>query len=488
MAGLARAIAVFGAVSVIGTATQVAKGKIGALLLGAAGVGVLNQLTTLYSVLFIVAGLGFFNGLMRQISLAVKDGDGSAARAQMNSVTLFSGATSLAITIVCLFLAPQISDLLFGDNGERSAFVAIAVLAVPIAVQQRIFRAYLNSMRDVKAISRAQVFADVSSVAFFALGTWQYGIWGGIAAFVIMHATLLAGMAYFSVKSGGAGLALPNPRYFAWSEIVPNFGYGINGMVLTVVASGSAIIIGRMIISESGLAEAGIFSVAFKVATVYLGALYSAAGSYYFPTLVRLESREALQEEINRAVALYMAILPPVIAGLIAFGDILIPLLFSREFLPAVMVMAGLLLGDVLRVTSETMALSLLAQKRLVPYTILYLVYAAGFLGLSWHLLPQYGLIGIALAYVTMRIFDFLAVQFACARSLGVGLTKDGAIPFLLALGWIIPVVAAEFAGLGLVFKLAIATALGLLWLALSWNLSEFAKLRKSVLSRLAPR
>ena len=164
MAGLARAIAVLGAVSVIGTVTQVAKGKLGALLLGAAGVGVLNQLTTLYSLLFIVAGLGFFNGMIRHITLAVKDGDGGRARAQMNSVCLFLGATSLVITIGCLLASGWISDLLFADRGERAAYVALVVLAVPIAVQQRVFRAYLNAMRDLQGIARAQTAADVTSV------------------------------------------------------------------------------------------------------------------------------------------------------------------------------------------------------------------------------------------------------------------------------------------------------------------------------------
>lgn len=485
MASLARAIAVLGAVSAIGTATQVAKGKLGALLLGAAGVGVLNQLTTLYNLLFIVAGLGFFNGMMRQISLAVKDGDGTQARAQMNSVSLFLAFASLLITLGCVLLAPQISDLLFGDGGERYALVAFVTIAVPIAVQQRIFRAYLNSMRDLKAISRAQVGADVSSVVIFAIAAWQFGIWGAVLAFVSMHLLLLVGMVWFATRSGGIGLAFPHPRHFRWAEIVPNFGYGINNLIIAAVASGSAIVIGRMIISAYGLAEAGIFSVAFKVATVYFGALYAAAGSYYFPTLVRIEGVLETEREANQAVALYTTILPPLMAGLIVFGDIMIPLLFSDEFAPAVPVMAALLLGDIFRVTSETLGLTLLARRHLVSYTSIYLVYAISFVGLAWWLLPVYGLAGVGIAYAVTQVVNLALVLAACRFTIGMNFTWSGIRPFLLAIAAVAPITIAEFAGLSMVAKIALGVLLGGGWLALSWSQPEMVKLRHQIIKRL---
>ncbi|MHA6334524.1 oligosaccharide flippase family protein [Qipengyuania sp. CAU 1752] len=488
MAGLARAFAILGAVSVIGTMTQVGKGKLGAVLLGAAGVGVLNQLTTFFGLLLIFSGFGFFNGMIRRITLAVKEGGNREARAQMNSVALFLGAASLVIAAAGLLASATISDLLFTDDGRRAHLVALVILAVPIAVQQRIFRAYLNATRDLKAISRAQIFADLSSVGIFAIGAWQFGIWGAIAAFVGMHALLLLGMGLFAVRSGGWGLALPDPRRFAWSEIGSNFGYGINLLIMASAASGTAIVIGRMIISNYDLAHAGIFAVAFKVATVYLGALGATAGSYYFPTLVGLENREDLEQEANRAVALYMAVLPPVMIGLIALGDIVIPLLFSEEFLPAVLVMAGLLLGDLFRVTSEAMGLTLLAQEKLVHYTGLFLLYTAGFITVSWILLPGWGLVGVAIAYIAMRALDFVLVLGVCRKLLGIRLNRTGAWPFALAVLAVAPIALAQFLGASLPLKLVLALAVGIAWLVLSWNLSEFAALREKALRRLKNR
>jgi len=485
MAGLGRAIMVLGAVSVIGTATQLAKGKLGAVFLTASGVGVLSQLTLLYGLLFILAGLGFFNGIMRQITVAVKDGDNRLARAQMNSVTLFLGTSSVLLSALCLSQAAYLSDLLFDDGGARADLVSVVVLAVPIAVQQRIFRAYLNATRDLKAIYRAQSGADIASVAIFAIGAWQFGIIGAAIAFVAMHVLLLLGVLGFSVRTGGLGLVLPNPRNFRWQEIIPNFGYGINGLVMTATASASAIIIGRMVISVGDLSQAGIFSVAWKVSTVYLGALYAAAGSYYFPTLIGLNRIGEVESEANGAVALYMMILPPIIAGLIIFDGLLISTLFSPEFLPATIVMAGLLFGDLFRVTGETMGLTLLARKRLVSYTGVYLIYAGGFVSLSAWTLPKFGLMGIAISYIFMQLINLSLTLSACHFLLGVRMTRTALRPFLLALCGIAPLVAAEFAGLGTGPKFTIGVASGLIWLGANWRTPELTQLRTQLLNRI---
>ena len=477
---------VLGAVSVIGTVTQVAKGKLGALFLGATGVGVLSQLTLLYGLMFIIAGLGFFNGIMRQISVSIKDA--SAARAQMNSVALFLGVVSIIITAIGIALSGQISDLLFGDDGERHLLVSIVILAVPIAVQQRIFRAYLNATRDLKGISRAQSFADISSVATFAFFAWFFDIWGAVISFVTMHAILLVAMMIYAVRSGGIGLALPDPRLFRWSEITPNFGYGVVGVLRMGASSLSVIIIGRMIIEAFDLAQAGIFSVAWKVATVYLGAVYAAAGSYYLPTLMRLESVKEIEDNANRAVALYMTILPPMMVGLIVFGDAIIPILFSSEFLPAVIVMSALLLGDVFRVTGETIGLTLLARRHLTSYTAAYLFYLMSFVALGWYLLPQFGLLGIAIAYVALQCLNLLIVQLICHLSFGLGLTWTGLRPFLLALIAITPLTLLQVAGFGIESKAVVATLIALFWLSASWRTDEMTSLRDQLLKRLKRR
>lgn len=484
MSSLGRAILVLGTVSVIGTATQIAKGKLGAIFLGASGVGVLSQLTLLYGLLFVVAGLGLFTGITRQIGLVVKSKDNRLARAQMNSVCLFLGITALALTLTVLNQAKWISDILFADGGARAELVSLVILAVPIAVQQRVFRAYLNATRNLKGISRAQVTADVTSVILFAVCAWQFGIQGAVFAFVSMHVTLLLGMLVESVRTGGIGLAIPDPRRFRWREITPSFGYGINGLIMAITASASSIFVGRMIITFYDLEQAGIFSVAWKVATVYIGAFCAASASYYFPTLVQLGSEREIEREANLAIALYMTILPPIMAGLLVFSTPLIEIIFSSEFAPAAIVMAGLLIGDIFRLTGETMGLALIARRKLLSHTSIYLLYSAGFVGLSWLLLPAYGLPGVAVSYIFMQVFSFCLVLVACQFSLGVRINKIGLRSLLAALFLVAPLALVEFIQVSFSFKFGLSVALISIWLAASWSTDEVGRIRSKVYGR----
>jgi antigen flippase len=485
MVSLTRAIAVLGLVSMVGTATQVAKGKFGAVLLGAPGVGVLNQLTMLFGMLLILGGLGSFNGVIRHVADAAKDGDEVAVRSQIISVTIFLGIFSLMITVGCVFASKPISHLLFADGGQRDDLVALMLLAVPVAVQQRIFRAYLNATRDVKGISRSQLVADISSVFLFALFAWALGIHGAVLAFISMHILLLVGTGYFAWRSGGKELLIPDPRYFTWTQISRNVGYAATGLIRTFAASGTIILIGRAIIQQHGLAQAGIFAVAWKVGTVYLGALYAAAGSYYFPTLVATRDDAALGREASGAVSLYMSVVPTCMVMLIVFGDILIPLLFTREFGPAVLVMTLLLLGDIFRVTSEALGLTLLARRKLVAYTGAYLFFSGAFLILSWRMLPDLGIVGVAGAYLIVHVVNLGVVSACVGNYFKLRPDRTAVAAFVLALAFVAPVVGLQWSGVGLVEKLSVTFLLGAGWLALSWRRSQFRQLANSGLRKL---
>jgi len=73
VSSLGKAFAFFTGASIIGSFTQVIKGKITAVLLGTEGVGVLNQLTSLWSLFSAVASLGFYNGMLRHLAPAWAD-------------------------------------------------------------------------------------------------------------------------------------------------------------------------------------------------------------------------------------------------------------------------------------------------------------------------------------------------------------------------------------------------------------------------------
>jgi len=484
MSSLQKAFAAFTGASMIGSLTQVAKGKLTAVVLGPEGVGVLAQLTGVWSLFSVVSGFGFYNGMVRHLAGHWHEEDRAAMRRHMSSSALFLLGISLMLALLGVIFSPQISALVFDDAGARTNLVALILISIPVFVMSQVYRAMLNATRSVNAIVRARIYADVSSVVVLAVLIWPLGMVGAIMGYIGLHLLFLTYTVWFTHHTLGADLVVPSARDFRWSDIRRNLGFGISGLIAAGIGILTMLTVSRWIILDLGLAQAGIYAMALKVSSVYLGGLSGAAGGYYFPTLAASKTNCERDGHINATLSLYMYLIPPIIVVLMAGGDIMMLILFSAEFIPAAALLLLLLPGDLFRIAAETMAMPLLVEKRLVIHTGLYGFWAALYLGFAAWLMPQMGSSGAALAYVGAQAIYVTVVFFTlqgllgykisagCVQSLLRGLALVGTVAFVQ---W----TQDRWIGYGL------STALLLVWSALSMRDPAFAKLAHSGLYKL---
>lgn len=479
--GLGHALAAFMGSSILGSLTQVLKGKISALVLGPAGVGVVNQLTLCFTMFMTTSSLGVPNGIARNIAVHQKEEDEVAIRAQLSSSFIFLAIVSLVLTGLGILLSPLISDMLFGDGGERATLVVLVLLGVPVAVAGLVYRSLLNGTRSVKQLTFARVSADVVSVALFAALVVPFGIPGAALGLVSLH------VLYLIFIARGARVAigdLSRPRWgaFSWRAVRMNMGYGIHGLFIAVITVFPTLLVSRWIITDFGIAESGIFSVALKVTSVYLGGLYAAASGYYFASIARAQTREELADQIDKAIALYMVIVPPIIVGLMAGGDLIVRAMFSAEFLPVATILLVLLPGDVLRLVAETIGQAILARKHLVLSAALMLAWTVCYMILVKVLMARYGLIGVAMAYLVSHAG--LMVAFLIAGKSVLGYLPRTSSAFFVLRGFVLVAVTA-FAVYEVEYwpiKIAIGAVAIVCWAAISSLDPQFAAYaRKSV-------
>jgi len=406
MSGLARAFAFFTGASVVGTLTQVIKGKLTAVFLGTAGVGVLNQLTSVWSLFSVIAGMGFYNGMVRHMAEDWRREDRDAFRAHTSSSVLFLLMTSLIVTFIGCLFSEWISSFIFDDNGQRAGLVCMILVSVPVFAIAQVYRAMLNATRSVSFMVRARIAADVSSVLVLAALVYPFGLRGAILGYIGLHILFLGFSIYYTRQALGRDLLMPRLSNFKWAEIRRNVGYGINGLVAVAVGIVTTIIVSRWIISSLDPGANGIFTMALKVATVYLGGLSAAAGGYYFPTLAASKTNSEMHAHVDETLALYLYLIPPIIVVLMASGDVLMRILFSAEFVPAAMLLLLILPGDLFRITAETVGMPLVVKQKLVVSTGLYIVWAAIYMSLVTWLLPEHGVLGVAAAYLISQIIS----------------------------------------------------------------------------------
>jgi O-antigen/teichoic acid export membrane protein len=412
----AKAIAAFSAGSFLGTVTQVVKGKLSAILLGAEGVGILSQLANAWGLLHAISGLGFYNGLVRRISEAEKGGDSIGVSRQLSTSLFVLTVFSCATTVLGVVFSPIISAWLFADAGERAWLVAITLISVPLGVTAQTYRGLLSGHRLVKPIVQAQVASDVLGLAVFIVLILSAHLTGAAIAFSILQLIKLC----LQIRAVGAylpGVArVPNLSLFEWKEVRVNIGIGASSLFMTSIAIVTLLVVSRWIIAGEGLEANGQFSVAWKVSSVYLGALYASASAFYFPTLAACTNDGEMKQKVNEAISLYFFIIPPFAVTVSVAGGFLMLVLFSAEFAPAAYLLALLLVGDMFRITSEAIGMTFLAKNRPQPYSVTYLVWAVSFLALAYAAMPAFGVVGVAAAYLISQMINSLVVYFSATR------------------------------------------------------------------------
>lgn len=479
--GLGHALAAFMGSSILGSLTQVMKGKIAAVVLGPAGVGVVNQLTLCFTMFLNTSSLGVPSGIARNIAVHHKDEDEAAIRAQLSSSFIFLGAVSLVFSGLGILLSPQISDMLFDDGGERATLVVLVLLGVPIAVAGLVYRSLLNGTRSVKQQTLARVRADVLSVAVFVALVVPFGIPGAALGLVSLHLLYL----FFITRGAWAAigeLSRPRLRAFRWQAVRMNMGYGVHGFFIGVLTVFSTLLVARWIITDFGIAQSGIFSVALKVTSVYLGGLYAAAAGYYFASIARAQTPEELADQIDKAIALYMVIVPPIIVGLMAGGELIVRVMFSAEFLPVATILLVLLPGDVLRLVAETIGQAILARKHLVLSAGIMLAWTVFYMILVKVLMARYGLIGVAIAYLVSHAGLMVAFLIAGRSILGYLPRRSSAFFVIRGFALVAVTAFAVYEVESWPIKIAIGVVATAGWVAVSSFDPQFAAYaRKSV-------
>lgn len=389
--------------------SQILKGKAQAVFLGTSGMGVLSQVLYFFNLSNIVAGLGLSEGVVRYTS----EFSANEEKNKLESlhITIFSVLLfcSFLISILAIIFSSSISYLLFGSD-ENSRYVMLAVAAIPFAIVARFFTSILRGLREIKQVAKVSVYANFLSLPFAILLTYLYQINGAICGLILLQASTLVTGYIFVLKANFFNFKKFSLKRIDLSFLSLNKWYSLTSLVMIVMSNLTLIYVSRLIITDLGIDQNGVYAVTVKVSSVYFGMLFGAASTYYYPTLCQLESPEEISDEINNTLHYYTVILTPIIIGLITFSQPLVTLLFSSKFITSGYLLAYHLPGDMLRIAYETMGLTLLAKGKLKIYVFLYAAWCLLYISIAKIFGSHYGLYGFSCAYTS----SFLIVMFMC--------------------------------------------------------------------------
>jgi PST family polysaccharide transporter len=157
-----------------------------------------------------------------------------------------------------------------------------------------------------------------------------------------------------------------------------------------------------------GAAGVGYYRAAAAVSVGYLAFLLNAMAQDYFPRLAGAPEAD-LSSIIERRARIVAAIAAPIIVCMLALSPLVVSLLYTDEFLPAVAVLQWQLIGDLMKLPAWALSFAILARASPFRFLSLEAIGGAGLVAGVLLITPVLGIAGAGLAYLLSYLVYYVA-------------------------------------------------------------------------------
>lgn len=379
--------------------------KIIALVLGTYGIGIYSILVQVSQTSATVGTIGGEPALVQGLSSrrgAEKD-DYAA------SVFWIFMLGTICVCLSILILAEYIAPAVLGDS-DASTVGLIRWLTLPIAlaIANIYFRGVLNGFRAIGRLAAIQVaIAAVSAILAYPVSLLVDT--GYPIAFVVMmsvsYAVGVAAGAYTSLKEGWIR-ELVESRFkpeVSRSSAKHFFSIATVTMFTGLMATGTMLAVRALIVGHFGLEEAGVFSAAWTIGMTYAMIALASFGTYYLPTLSQTSEDGPRSELMNQVLWVSTLIMVPITVSAILLKPLIVQLLYSGGFTPALDMIRWMLIADYLKAMSWVLAMPMLAYADMRTYFKVETLWYLGFGGMSLAFITGYNSIeGIGFSFLLL--------------------------------------------------------------------------------------
>lgn len=326
-----KATSIFGGVQVFNIFISIIRTKIIALLLGPAGFGIAGLFNSAISFLSGITNFGLGASAIRNIAEAEASGNHQKVS---NVVSIFHKLiwfTGLFGTITTIVFSKLISQVTFGSDAYTNEFIALScvLLFMQLTSGQNVL---MQGMRQLKMLAKANIFSAIGGLLTSVPLYYIYGV-SGIVPAIIVSAFITLCIEWLIARK----IKIKKVRM----TLAETFSGGKDMLVMGVMLSLSGIItiavsyIIRIYISnEGGLTDVGYYTAGFSIVTTYFGMIFTAMGTDYYPRLAAISTdTKKTNELVNEQSEIAILILAPILCVFLVFINIVIILLYSKEFL-----------------------------------------------------------------------------------------------------------------------------------------------------------
>ena len=408
------ATSLFGGVQVINIIISLVRSKVIALLIGPIGMGISNLLLTTMELINGLTNLGLERSAVKDISLANTN---SNSKSVAKTISILKKLVWLTITIgviLMIALSPWLSEIAFGNKDYTNSFIwiSIALLFKQLSSSQL---AILQGLRKLQYLAKANLLGNFIGLLITLPLYYFFRIDAIVPAIIIATFMSFIFTYYYSQKLDIAPVAISRKEAVSEGKGMINLGVmlSLSSMITLLVAYIIRIYIGSSNETEElGLIDVGLYSAGFVILNSYVGIIFNAMGTDYFPRLSEIANDIIkLRKTVLEQAIVAILLITPIIVVFLAFAPLIIVILYSNEFSPIVAMVTWGILGMIFKAVSWSMGYMIIAKgdskvfiKTAIGFNaILLLINIVGY--------HYGGLEGIGISFFIYYIIHFIAIR-----------------------------------------------------------------------------
>lgn len=388
--------------------------KIVAVYIGPSGMAIVGQLNNFIGIINSVASAGIQSGVVKYTA------------EYCNDIQIKQKIWSTAFRISFILVLPMvIAIIIFSDyisikllqTSEYSSILIIFALSLVFFVFNGLLISILNGQGEIKKLTVINILGNIIGLIATVLLVIKYQLYGALLAGVISQPIIFLVSILIVLRSNWFKL------YMFLSSmdreyIIKLLKYSAMAIVSGTLNPLSHIYIRNYIVEKLGWDQAGYWQAIWKISEVYLMIITTTLSIYYLPKLSSLKDKKALKEELIYGYKIIMPVVSMMALGIYIFRNMIIKILFTKDFAPMEELFLFQLLGDVVKIASWLLGYIMVAKAMTRLFIISEILFTLSFVGFVVIFINLFGLIGVTLGYLVNYCFYLVFLYYFLWRYL----------------------------------------------------------------------
>lgn len=335
-----------------------------------------------------------------------------------SAVTITFFCTIIVSLSVILF-AHALGKYIFKSDQYYSIIILLGV-SIGLYSFNNLLISILNGFKAFVKFVTVNIISNFVSLVISILLVVTLGLYGALLNCVISQSVILGITILFVYKE----IWFKNifRKLGVDKKVLKNLG-GFTLMILTasLLAPYGQIYVRKYIAQNISLDSAGLWEAMNRISVMYLMIITTSISTFYLPRLSEIKDQKLLSAEVVKTSKI---VLPALILGCLAIffcRDLIIHVVFSKDFFPVRYLFAPQMIGDFFKISSWLLAYLFWAKALVKEFIIAEILFNFSFVLFSCLGVKYFGLEGSAYGYALNYFLYFFAMLFVFWRFLKKG-------------------------------------------------------------------